>query len=96
MPRLTRELPALLAAVVLAFGAAGCGEEDVENAGQDASESIEQNSPEAREAAEDAGTDAENAAERAAQEAEENAPEARDQAEDALNEAEQQLEEETR
>ena len=87
MPRLTRDLPALLAAVVLGFGAAGCGEEDAENAAQDASETVEQNAPEAEATAEDAAEDA-------AREAEENAPEVEQEAEEALNEAEQQLQEE--
>ena len=94
MPRPTREMTALLAAAVLGLGAAGCGGEDVENAAQDAGDTVEQNAPEAQQKAEDAAKDVEGAAEDAAQEAEENAPEAGNQAEDALNEAEQELEKE--
>jgi hypothetical protein len=93
MPRPTREITALLAAALLGLGAAGCGGEDVENAAQDAGDTVEQNAPEAQQNAEDAANDVEGAAGDAAQEAKENAPEAKNQAEDALNDAEQQLEE---
>ena len=85
MPRLTRDLSALLAAGVLALGAAGCGAEETEDAANDAGETVEQNAPQSEEEAGDAADDAGNAIDEAA-----------DDAGNAVDDAERELEEETR
>ena len=84
MPRLTRDLSALLAAGVLALGAAGCGGEETEGAANDAGESVEQNAPRNEEEAGNAAEDAGNAIDEAAGEAG-----------DAAEDAERELEEQT-